>query len=72
MASGLTTLAGRNHNNRHPPGYVVLAVAVAQIVGGALIQFRGTAKAGALVLGAAYLVSTSLCVPQIVTARRGL
>jgi len=48
--------------------YVVLAVAIAQILGGAVIQFRRNAKTGAFVLGAAYLVSTLLCVPQIVTA----
>src|SRR4029077_2305282 len=35
---------------------------------GALIQFRRIAKTGSLVLGAAYLVSTLLCVPQIFAA----
>lgn len=68
LASGLVTLAWHNSNAGHRTHYVVLAVAIAQIVGGVLIQFRSIAKAGALVLGAAYLVSALLCVPQIVVA----
>jgi len=48
--------------------YIVLAVAVAQIAGGALIQFRRIAKTGAFVLAAAYLISVLLCLPQIVNA----
>jgi hypothetical protein len=68
LASGLITLAWHNSNTGQRTHYVVLAVAVAQIVGGALIQFRRIAKTGAFVLAAAYLVSTLLCVPQIVTA----
>jgi hypothetical protein len=38
----------------------------AQIFGGAAIQFRRTAKTGAVVLGAVYLVIALLCVPRIV------
>jgi hypothetical protein len=45
---------------------VVYAAAAAQIVGGAAIQFRRTAKTGALVLTAIYLVFALLCVPSIV------
>src|SRR5579859_1110917 len=67
FASGLITLAWHNANSGHRLHYVVLALAVAQIAGGALIQFRGTTKTGALVCGAAYLVSALQCVPQIVT-----
>jgi hypothetical protein len=44
----------------------VYAVAAAQIFGGAAIQFRRTAKTGAVVLGAVYLVFALLGVPQIV------
>lgn len=68
LASGLITLAWHDSNAGHRTHYVILAVAVAQIVGGALIQFRSIAKTGALILGAAYLVSSLLCVPEIVTA----
>jgi hypothetical protein len=42
------------------------AAAASQIVGGAAIQFRRTAKTGAVVLGAVYLVLALLFVPQIV------
>jgi hypothetical protein len=68
LASGLITLAWHNSSAGHRTHYVILAVAVAQIVGGVLLQFRGIAKTGALILGAAYLVSALLCVPQIVAA----
>jgi hypothetical protein len=67
LASGLITLAGHNYN-RDRLHYVLLAAAITQIVGGALIQVRRTAKMGAFVLGAAYLVSVLMCLPQIVTA----
>jgi hypothetical protein len=42
------------------------AVAAAQIFGGAAIQFRRTAKTGAVILGVVYLVFALLCVPGIV------
>jgi len=44
----------------------VYAAAAAQIFGGAAIQFRRTAKTGAAVLGAVYLIFAFLCVPRIV------
>jgi len=47
------------------PVFVYMAAA-AQIFGGAAVQFRATAKVGALVLGAVYLVLALLFVPQIV------
>ena len=65
LASGLITLAW--HDSRQLR-YIVYAAAAAQIFGGAMIQFRRTAKTGASVLGAAYLVFALLCVPQIVAA----
>jgi hypothetical protein len=68
LASGVVTLIWHKPSNGHPLQYIVLAVAVAQSVGGALIQVRRTAKMGAFVLCAAYLISALLCVPQIVTA----
>ena len=46
----------------------VYAAAVAQIVGGVAIQFRWTAKVGAVALAAIYLVFALLAVPQIVRA----
>lgn len=68
LAFGLITLAWHDYNDRHQLRYIVYAAAAAQIFGGAVIQVRRTAKTGALVLGAAYLVVALLCVPQIVAA----
>src|SRR5271167_3490296 len=68
FASGLITLAWHDYNDWHQLRYIVYAAAAAQIFGGAVIQVRRTAKAGASALGAAYLVFALLCVPQIVAA----
>ena len=60
MASGLVNLV------RHDgPGYLY-APAAAQIIGGLALQVRPAAKAGAPIIGAAYLILALLCVPQIV------
>ena len=66
LASGLITLAWHDSNDGHQLRYVVYAAAAALLFGGAAIQFRRTAKAGAAVLGAAYLVFVLLSVPGIV------
>ncbi len=75
MAFGLITLVWHDYNDwdqlRHvlnaTDGPVfVYAAAAAQIFGGAAIQFRRTAKTGAVVLGAVYLVFALLYVPRIV------
>jgi hypothetical protein len=51
-----------------PAGRIfVYAAAAALIVGGVVIQFGRTAKTGALILGAVYLVFVLLCVPTVVT-----
>ena len=68
LASGVVTLTWHNSNTESRTHVFVLAVALGQIIGGALIQLRRIAKAGALVLAAAYLVSVLLCLPQLVTA----
>jgi hypothetical protein len=68
LAHGVITLAWHNNNEGRYLRYIVYAAAAALIFGGASIQFRRTAKAGAAVLGAAYLVSVLLCVPGIVAA----
>jgi hypothetical protein len=68
MASGLITLAWHDYNNSHQLRYIVYAASAALIFGGAVIQVRRTAKAGASALGAAYLVFVLLCVPGIVAA----
>jgi uncharacterized membrane protein YphA (DoxX/SURF4 family) len=68
LASGLITLAWHDYNGWHQPRYLVDAAAAAQIFGGAAIQFPWSTKAGALVLGAVFLVFALLCVPQIVAA----
>jgi len=70
LAFGLGTLAWHDYNGSPPLRYVVYAASAALIFGGAAMQFRGTVKTGAVVLGAAYLVFTLLCVPGIVTAPR--
>ena len=48
----------------------VFAAAVTQIFGGAALQFRRTAKTGAAVLGAVYLIFALLCVPLILATPR--
>jgi hypothetical protein len=68
LAFGIITLAWHDYSDRHQLRYIVYAAAAAQIVGGAAIQFRRTAKTGACALSAAYLVFALLCVPQIVAA----
>jgi hypothetical protein len=68
LAHGVITLAWHDSNEGHYLRYVVYAAAAAMILGGAAIQFRRTAKAGAVVLGAAYLALVVLCVPGIVAA----
>jgi hypothetical protein len=66
LAFGVITLAWHGYNDGHELRYIVYAAAAAQIFGGAAIQFRRSAKTGAAVLGAAYLVFALLCVPGIV------
>jgi hypothetical protein len=66
LAMGLITLDWHDGNDWHQLRYIVYAAAAAQIFGGAAIQFGRTAKTGAVVLAAAYLVLALLCVPQIV------
>lgn len=70
LASGFITLAWHDYNGSHQLRYMVYAAAATLIVGGAAIQFRRSAKMGAAVLGAAYVVFTLLCVPGIVAAPR--
>ena len=68
LAFGLITLAWHDYNDGRQLRYIVYAAAAAQIFGGAAIQFRRTAKTGAAVLAAAYLVFALLCLPGIVAA----
>jgi hypothetical protein len=70
LAFGLITLAWHDYNGWHQPRYLLYAAGAAQIFGGTAIQFRRTAKTGAVVLGAVYLVLALLCVPGIVAAPR--
>jgi hypothetical protein len=70
LAFGLITLAWHDYNGWHQPRYMVSAAAAALILGGAAMQFRRTAKAGAAVLGAVYLVFALQCLPGIVAAPR--
>jgi hypothetical protein len=66
LAFGLITLAWHEYNGWHLAGYIVYPAAAAQIFGGAAIQFPRTAKMGAAVLGAVYLVFALQCVPGII------
>ena len=66
LAFGLITLAWHEYNGWHLSRCIVYPAAAAEIFGGAAIQFRRTAKAGAGVLGAVYLAFALACVPQIV------
>ncbi len=76
LAFGLFMLAWRDYSVHQLPHVLnaqigrvlVYAAAAAQIVGGAAILFLRTAKTGALVLGAVYLVFALLCVPGIIAA----
>jgi len=70
LASGLITLAWHDYNDSHQLRYLLYAASVALIFGGAALQFRRTAKMGAVILVAAYLVFALLCVPGIVAAPR--
>jgi hypothetical protein len=70
LAAGVVTLAWHDYNGWHQPRYFVYAAAVALILAGAAIQFRRTAKVGASVLVAIYLVFALQCVPGIVAAPR--
>jgi hypothetical protein len=70
MAFGLIILAWHDYNGWHQPRYLVYAAAVALFLGGAAIQFRWTAKIGAAVLAAVYLVFALQCVPGILAAPR--
>src|ERR1700681_4958634 len=75
LAFGLITLTWHDYkdwdqlrsilNDTDGPVFVY-AAAAAQIVGGVAIQFRRTAKTGAVVLGAVYLVLALLFAPRIV------
>jgi hypothetical protein len=66
LAFGLVALVWHGYTNWHPSRYLIYAAAAALIFGGAAIPFRRTAKIGAVVLGAVYLVFALLCVPEIV------
>jgi hypothetical protein len=68
LAFGVITLAWHDYNDPHLLRYIVYSASAALIFGGAAIQFRRTAKTGAGVLGAAYLIFALLCVPGIVAA----
>jgi hypothetical protein len=68
FAFGLITIAWHDYNGWHHPLYLVYAAAAALIFGGAAIQFPKTAKAGAAVLAAVFLVFTAQCVPGILAA----
>jgi hypothetical protein len=70
LAFGLITLAWHDYNDWHPPRYILCAASAALIFGGAAIQFHRTAKTGAAVLGAVYLVFALQCLPRIVHAPR--
>lgn len=65
LAFGVITLAWHEYNGWHLPQYIVYPAAAAEIFGGTAIQFRRSAKTGAVILGAVYLAFALGCVPQI-------
>ena len=65
LVFGLIMLAWHDYNGWHLSRYVLYPVVAAEILGGVAMQFRRTAKSGAAVLGAVYLVFAFRCVPQI-------
>jgi hypothetical protein len=68
VAFGLITLTWHDSNDGQYLRYLVYAAAAALSFGGVGIQFRRTAKAGAALLGAGYMVFVLLSVPGIVAA----
>ncbi len=64
LALGFITLIGRDYKDWHQLRYI--AYGAAQIFGGAAIKFRRSAKTGALVLTAVYVLFALLCVPGII------
>ncbi len=70
LAFGVITLVWHDYSDPHQFRYVVYAASAALILGGAAIQFGRSAKTGAAILGAAYLVFVLLCVPGIVASPR--
>jgi hypothetical protein len=70
LAFGLITLVWHDYNGWHQPRYLVYTAAAALIFGGAAMQLGRTAKTGAIVLGAVYLIFALQCVPGIVAAPR--
>lgn len=65
-ALGAVALLWPGHSDWHRFPYLVYAMGAAQVAGGAAILFRRSAKLGAAVLAAVYLVASLLCVPRIV------
>ena len=65
LAGGIVALVWPDYSSG---AAVLYASAIAQIVGGVLLPLRRTAKAGAALLGAAYVVFAAQCVPAIVAA----
>lgn len=65
MASGIIMLVWPDHN-----ALFTYAAAAAQIVGGIAIQVRQSAKMGAVLLGAVYLIFSLLLVPPIIATPR--
>ena len=63
LTSGVVTLVWHDHRP-----VSLSALAAAQIIGGAAIQVRRSAKAGTVVLGVVYLVFAALCVPRVIAA----
>jgi hypothetical protein len=70
VAFGFIMLAWHRYGDWHLPRYITYLAAAAEIFGGAAIQFRRTAKAGAAVLGLVFVAFALACVPGIVAAPR--
>jgi uncharacterized membrane protein YphA (DoxX/SURF4 family) len=67
LVLGVIALSWHEHNGFHLSRYVVYPAAATEIFGGVAIQFRRTAKIGAVVLGIVYLAFSLACAPAIVS-----
>lgn len=65
MGFGVITLLWHEYNGRQLSTYLACLAGIGETIGGVAIQFRRSAKAGAIILSAVYLVFTILCLPAI-------
>jgi hypothetical protein len=70
LAFGVIALAWHDSGDSHQLRYIVYAASAALVVGGAIVQYAKTARTGAAILFAAFLVFALLALPGIISAPR--